>query len=172
MHEVIAGPTGSGKSTLAHAHAAAYLAQGYKVLVCDPLGYSWPCTWQTANRADFLDVAKRSRRCLLAVEEAGDRSRGIPRLRDDPAAEWLFTMARHWGHKTLVVGQGGTQLMPLMREQCSTLYLFGSSPDAVKLWVNEFNDSDLEPAADKNFPAFHFLIKTRRQPVRMAKLAI
>ncbi len=166
MHEFIAGPTLSGKSFLGQVKAREYLRAGFKVLVCDPLGYDWPCTWHTRDRRKFLEVAKRSFRCVLVVEEAGDRSQGIPRLRDDPEAEWLFTMARHWGHKTIVIGQGGVQLTPLMRDQCATLHLFGSSPKAVEGWIESFNEPGLAQAADLNFPRYHFMMKTRGQPLR------
>lgn len=160
MHDAFVGPTGCGKSALAKEKARAGLAAGFRVLVCDPLNDEWPCTWQTTSLEEFVAVAKQSRRCLLFVDEAGQS------INRDKGAEWLFATARHWGHKTHVLSQGGTQMTPLMRGQISTLCLFGCTPGVAGLWAEEFNEPRLLAAADQTFPRFQFLFKRRFEPLR------
>lgn len=162
-HVAIVGPTMCGKSTLGASLASAFLAAGVNVLVCDPLASDWPCTWQTTNRADFIAAAKQSRRCALFIDEAGQT------ISRDPDAEWLFTTARHWGHVTHVMSQGGTQLTPTMRGQCSRLFLFGCTPRVSEMWAEEFNEPGL--LAAPSLPRFEFLFKERFQPLRRQKLA-
>ncbi len=141
-------------------------AAGFNVLVCDPLWAEWPCTWQTGSREEFVAVAKRSRRCALFIDEGGQT------IKRDPEAEWLFTTARHWGHLTCVLVQGATQLLPIMRAQCSRLYLFGGqSPKSVEPWAEEFNAPGLFAVCRDDFPRFNFLIAARGQPLRRGIVA-
>jgi hypothetical protein len=163
-HIVISGPTMCGKTTLAAQLARGYLARKIHVLVCDPFMGQWPATWQTTDRAAFLTAAKESRRCALFIDEAGQT------ISRDPDAEWLFTVARHWGHLTHVMAQGATQLLPLMRAQCAHLFLFGCAPRDAELWASEFNDPELLQAV--NLPRFAFIQKTRFQPARVCRLAL
>lgn len=163
-HVAIVGPTMCGKTTLACALAENYRASGVHVLVCDPLANPWPATWQTTDRAAFIAAAKKSRRCALFIDEAGQT------ISRDPEAEWLFTTARHWGHVTHVMSQGGTQLTPTMRGQCSRIFLFGCTPRVAEMWAEEFNEPGLLSASA--LPRFEFLFKERFQPLRRQRLAL
>ncbi len=156
-----------GKTTLAKSLAASFRASGVNVLVCDPLFDEWPATWQTTKIQDLIAAAKKSRRCALFVDEAGVTVR---RGRDAPDVEWLFTTARHWGHVTHVLSQGGTQLTPTMRAQCSRVYLFGSTPAVADLWASEFNEPGLSAAP--GLPRFECLFKERFQPLRRVRVAL
>ena len=138
--------------------AADALASGRKVLVCDPLQSTWPATWQTTSRADLVNVAKKSLGCLIICDEAGQT------IARDPAAEWLVTTARHWGHRFVALSHGGTQMTPTMRGQFSTVYLFGSTPRVTELWAEEFNEPLLLRASA--LPRFEFLEKTRYEPIK------
>ena len=166
-HVAIVGPTECGKTTLAKQLAASFRASGVHVLVCDPLYDEWPATWQTLKIQELIDAAKQARRCALFVDEAGMTVR---RGRDAPDVEWLFTTARHWGHSTHVLSQGGTQLTPTMRAQCSSVYLFGSTPGVAELWASEFNEPGL--AAAPSLQRFECLFKQRFQPLRRVRIAL
>lgn len=155
---MIVGPTMCGKTTLAMGFASQWLANGRKVLVCDPLQSDWPATWQTTDRAALVALAKRSLGCALICDEAGQT------IARDPEAEWLVTTARHWGHKTTILSHGGTQMTPTMRGQFSTVFLFGSTPRVAELWAEEFNEPGLLHAV--TLPRFEYLVKTRYQPLR------
>lgn len=164
-HVGIFGPTMSGKTTLAQHLAREMLRQGVAVLVLDPFGERWPCTWQTDDRARFLTKAKSSRRCALFLDEAGATV-----AREDDA-EWLFTRSRHWGHRLHCIGQSGTQLTPLMRGQISTLFLFRASRRVAELWAEEFAVDGIASAVDLS--QFEFLRATRFPPaVVRSRLAL
>lgn len=158
MHSLIVGPTMCGKTTLAEQIAAAWMKRGVNVLVCDPFLGDWPCTWQTRDRTEFIEVAKKSRRCVLIMDETGQYDK------HEANAQWPFTVARHWGHKTYALCQHGPQVTPLMRGQCGTVYLFGGSASAAEMFAAEFSEPGLLTA--NTLPRFHFFMKTRFQPLQ------
>ncbi len=159
MHDLFIGQTGSGKTFLAMKKAQAFLDAGFGVLVLENILNKWPCTWQTRCAADFIAAAKRSRRCALFIDDVGET------LHRDPDAEWPFTMARHLGHKTHALAQGATQLLPVLRNQCSTLYLFADTdPDECKFLARKFNAPGLVGASSA--PLNTFFLKARGQPLR------
>lgn len=166
MHELIIGPTMCGKTTLAKEKARAYLESGVAVLVLDPFLDDWPCTWKTTDRAAFIATAKRSRRCVLIMDEAGQT------LSRDADGEWPFTVGRQWGHKSIVMAQGAKQLLPIQRDQCSTVYLFADAdPDECDFLARKFNDPGLRAAS--TLGRHNFLMKRRGEPLRgPLKLAV
>ncbi len=54
-HSLILGATESGKSFLAKQLARGALAGGRRVVVLNPVGDSWPCSWQTEDAEEFYD---------------------------------------------------------------------------------------------------------------------
>lgn len=138
MHTGIFGPCGSGKTTLARELARAYSSAGFACLICDPIGAEWPRgSWSTTDPATLLAKARRSRNCRLFIEEA---SLSISRDRD---LSWLFTTARHFGHRTHVIGQDGASLLPAMRQQLSEVFLFRCHPDLAAIWSRQFADPEI-----------------------------
>jgi len=174
MHDAYVGSTGSGKTYLAIEKAAAYLDAGVNVLVCDPFFSKWPTPrksspvtlWRTHLREPFMAAARRSRRCALMIDEGGQT------LARDPDAEWLFTGARQWGHKTHAMLQDGIQMLPVMRGQCSTVAIFGPVDLRVaKLWAEAKVCPGLLAAAQPDFPEFEFLLWQKRMPLRRLKIS-
>lgn len=139
-HVLILGMTESGKTTLARNLSAYYKHQNYGVLVLDPLcDPRWTCDFITDDQEEFLDVFWRSRRCIAFLDEGGE-SVG----RYDTAMQQTATRGRHWGHSCHFIAQRATQLAPLVRDQCSRLFLFCSSIKDGKLLSEEFNKPELE----------------------------
>lgn len=165
-HVGIFGPTMCGKTTLGQHLAKSYEAAGIRCLVCDPMGNRWPASWQTGDMAAFLAKAKASQRCALLIDEAGltiDRDRTL---------QWLFVTARQWGHRTHVFGHDGSQLLPVMRQQISELFLFACHPDVAEMWGRQFPKSANELRSAPELGRFEFLCVRQFQPARRCKLRL
>lgn len=134
------------------------------MLACDPLVSDWPSSWQTTSLEKFVEVAKRAQRCALFVDESG-----MLKARKVDDAEWLLTTARHWGHLSHFLCQGGVQLSPTMRAQFSTVFLFGCTPRVAEMWAEEFNEPGL--LAAPSLPRYQFLFKKRYEPLRRMMVA-
>jgi hypothetical protein len=153
MHVLILGITETGKTTLAFRLASSYREQGVNVLVLDPdRRREWGATFITDDPDEFLRIAKLNTKCALFVDESG-----VMIGRYSGAMQWLATNARKWGHKAHFIAQRATQLDPLIRTQCTVLYLFRQSPTDAKILSNDFVVSGLEDAAE--LPKGHYLFK-------------
>lgn len=140
MHNLILGMTLSGKSTLGKALARVYRRQGFGVLVLDPVhDDSWPADFKTADPQEFLRVFWKSRQCMAFIDEAGD---AVGKYND--VMNQTATKGRHCGHTLHYLAQRATQLPPLLRDQCTGLYLFASGKATGKVLAEEWNFPELE----------------------------
>lgn len=164
-HVLICGMTASGKSYAAKRLAARALDRGKSVLVFDPLRDSFPATWRTANLDALLTAAKRSRNCLIIIDEAlaniglgvGEKAKFL----------WLATMSRHCGHQVVFICQRLRGLSPTIRDNCRTLFLFSVHKESAEIVSEAFNDDGLRRAPE--LPAFHFFYKEFFKPLRICK---
>lgn len=131
--------TESGKTTKARQLAANYRRQGIGVIVLDPLrDPAWQADFITDDQEEFLDVFWRSRSCAAFLDEGGE-SVG----RYDLAMQKTATRGRHCGHSCHYIAQKATQLAPIVRDQCSYLYLYTSGLTSCKMLAEEFNKPEL-----------------------------
>lgn len=169
MHVGIFGPTRSGKTTLAQSLAGEYAKAGRAILVCDPIGVRWPtAAWQTPSAAALVAKAKASRNCMIFVEEA---SLSIQRDRN---LSWLFVAAGNpaaGGHVTHIVGQDGASLLPAMRQQLATIYLFRCHPDFAATWSRQFAQPEIEELAP-TLEKYEFLVIRAFEKVRRCRLQL
>lgn len=161
LPEGIFGPSLSGKTTLARALVCERERRGMRALVLDPHREKWG-----AHSIVFTDEEKfwatvwEARRCVIVCEEAAATLR---RERDLVPA---FTRIRHREHKLIVVGHSGTDLLPVMRQQIGTLYLFLQSKSSAEIWAETMADERLMAATQ--LQQFEFLRKEAYQtPVKM-----
>lgn len=139
-HTLILGMSESGKSTLAKNLAKVYKSQGWSVIVLDPLkDPEWCADFITADQDEFLSVFWASRKCMVFIDEGG-KSVG----QYEKAMQECFTTGRHWGHSCHLIAHKGTQLAPVVRDQCRYLFLFCSSIKEGKLLADEFNKPELQ----------------------------
>jgi len=159
-HGLILGMTESGKTTLAKKLARDFKASGIGVIVLDPMhDPNWVCDFKTDNQEKFLDVLWRSKSCAVFIDEAGEAVGRYAELMHRTA-----TKGRHWGHRCFYIAQRITQIAPLVRDQCSHLFLFNSSLGDSKIHANEWNHKELEQAFTLRQGEYFYC--TRYSPVR------
>lgn len=174
MHCIILGIGGMGKSTVAFKLAQQHVDRGEGVLILDPNNDpGWPAGANvrklTGDGAPlrFLALAKRSIRCALFIDEAGE---SIGRGKHAAELKWLTTRCRHWGHRSYIIGQRAQLVEPTVRSQCTTGYVFRQSVMDAKILANDFADDALLRASSLGVGEFLF-VQTGR-PVRLLKLAL
>jgi hypothetical protein len=131
------GPKLSGKTTFIKSLSRDYWTRkGIRSLVLDPNGDTdWGSqAWTTQREDQFWSVVWKSRNCLVIVEEAAAT---ISRNRELIP---VFTRLRHNEHRLIVVGHNGGDLLPTMRQQFDTLFLFRQPPAAAEIWAETFAD--------------------------------
>lgn len=152
-HVGIFGPTLCGKTTLAKTLAAQYAAAGRLSVALLAFPDNWGRhTWTTTDQERFREKVFSVQNCAVFIEEAAST---IARDRDFMP---FFTRIRHQGHRLHVIGHSGTDLLPGMRNQLTTLFLFRQPPDACEIWARTFCDRRLLTAAD--LPQYWFLHAT------------
>ena len=128
-HSLFVGTTESGKTTLAKSLCAQYRAQGFKALVLDAAHNGWNADFETGDPEKFFDMALRSRRCALFIDEAGTALGWLQK-----EAVQIATMFRHFGHFAHFIGQRHTMVAPSVRHNCTRLFIFSiSTEDAADL---------------------------------------
>jgi len=135
QHIGIFGPGQSGKTTLAKVVIKAMEKEGYDALAIDlndEYGGGKIETFQDEEL--FWKKVYSTTRKLIIVEEATETIARSQELIP------VFTRIRHRGHKLLIVGHSGTNLLPIMREQIHFLHLFRQSPQAAAIWAETFAD--------------------------------
>ena len=138
-HGLIIGMTESGKTTLAQKMAQEFMDKGYAVLVLDPLkDPRWKCTFITSDMNEFKDMARRSKRCFLFIDESGDSCGQW-----EKENYWFATQSRHWGHSVYFIAQRVQMIATTIRTQCSFLYLFNCGKTDCKLLADEWNKPEL-----------------------------
>lgn len=167
MHTLIVGESGSGKSHLAKHFAWQELKAGRGVLLYDPLGNPFPCSWRTADPDRFLDMVKASKDCLVVVDEAPTI---CTNLGAHAKYEWLATQSRHntsvtdpktkhlFGHRCIFIAQKVTRITPVYRENCSRLFCFKVKPASAAMLAEDFGDDALLKAPE--LLRYHFLFAT------------
>lgn len=143
MHTLTVGRTGSGKTTLWKLNAAALIARGCPVLVCDPIGSGIPAHKTFGTAAELMEAARKTNHAHLIIDESGSAVGRSP-----GELEWLTTKARNWGHSTHLLCQRAQQLDKTVRLQCEMVYLFRATIDDAKLLAGEFTQPELSAAAD------------------------
>lgn len=119
-HKLITGMTESGKSTFAMILCKAFKSKGIPTAVLDPmLDPNYDCTFHTDNPDEFSKWWRLNQKGMLFVDEAGE---SIGRY-NEPMQQ-IVTRARHWGHTAWLCCQGGTQLPPIVRSQCTDFFVF------------------------------------------------
>lgn len=156
------GPKLSGKTTLAMALSREYWRKHkMRSLVLDPNLDNWgKQAWVTDNEEKFWAAVWKTQRCLVIVDEAAET------INRDKGLTAVFTRLRHRHHKLIVIGHSGTNLLPIMRQQLDTLYLFRQAEDDAKRWCKDMTQPGFEAAVE--LEQYDFLYGEKfKAPVKM-----
>lgn len=147
----IFGPKMSGKTTLAKALSLEYWRQRRMAsYVLDPWKSDWgKHAWVVNNEDYFWKTIWTVTDGLVIVDD------GSSTIARDESLLPVFTMLRHQRHKLLVIGHNGVNLLPGMREELDTLYLFRQTKGAAKIWYENFSDEEIFKAT--KLPQYRFL---------------
>jgi hypothetical protein len=147
-HTLIIGMSESGKTSLAKQIAANMRARNIRTMALDPLrDPAWPVDFITADQHEFLRTFWASKKCAAFMDEGG-QSVGRYNL----AMQETVTKGRHWGHACYLIAQKATQLAPVVRDMCSTLFVFSVAPSSAKMLAEDFNnDLILQASTLKQF---------------------
>jgi len=162
----IFGPKLSGKTTLAKALSNQFwVKQRKRSLVLDPNLEQWGNhSWVTDNEESFWRVVWGSQYMVVIVEESAET------INRDKGLINVFTRLRHNHHKLLVIGHSGVNLLPIMREQLDTIFLFRQSEKAAAYWAETFAEKGLLQAAELNqfeFLRCHMFTKPQRLKLQL-----
>ncbi len=168
----IFGPKLSGKTTLAKELSRQYWERSQRrSLVLDPNLEEWgPHAWVTDDEEKFWSavwknsVFKPAKPSLVIVEEAAET------INRDKGLTSVFTRLRHLNHKLIVIGHSGENLLPIMRQQLDTLYLFRQSPDDAERWARSMTQEGFLTAAE--LEQYEFLFGERFKPPVKRKLSL
>lgn len=138
----IFGITQSGKTTLAkELSREMWRKNKRRSLVLDPHTEIWgDQAWVTADEEKFWEAVWKTRGAFVIVEEAAAT------IRRDRELVPVFTRLRHLNHVLCVIGHNGTDLLPAMRQQIKTLYLFRQPQEAAEIWATSFAEPALMDA--------------------------
>lgn len=142
----IFGSKMSGKTTLAKSISVEYWKR-HRIasLVLDPNNETWGSQAKVfTNENDFWQAVWGAKQPYLVVVDESTET--IARNKELLP---VFTRLRHLHHKLLVIGHHGTNLLPIMREQLDTLYLFKQSDDAAKIWANIYMQPEIRERATR-----------------------
>jgi hypothetical protein len=138
------GPKLSGKTTLNKELSREYwLGKGIPSLVLDPFEEDWGShAWVTSDMEHFKHVIFEKEWCLVIIEEA---SSTIAREKEFMP---IFTRLRHQHHRLIVSGHSGADLLPGMRQNLDTVYLFRQPPSIAEYWAETFAQREIMEACE------------------------
>jgi hypothetical protein len=162
------GPSLCGKTTLVKSLSRDYFnVFGIRSLVLDTVAQSrdWGSqAWVCFDAEKFWPQVWQCRACLVIVDD------GSVTIKRDKDLIGVFTAMRHCHHRLLVVGHDSSDLLPVMRRQFDTLYLFKQDRNAADAWANVFMNDDILNVTQLN--QYEFLRCQAWKPVEKLKLTL
>lgn len=151
----IFGPKLSGKTTLAKVLSKQYWQKAQirsLVLDINNDGEEWGEHALVFSDEDkFWEAVWKTQKCVIIVDE------GSTTISRDRSLIPVFTRMRHCLHTLIVVGHDGTDLLPIMRRQLDTVYLFRQPKSAAKIWAENFaQDGLLQTVSLKQYEFISF----------------
>lgn len=147
----VLGMSLSGKTTLAkHISAQYWRKKNMRSFVLDPNGEiygSHALVFQDEEK--FWETVWKTRDALVIVDEAAET------INSDKTLVPVFTRLRHLNHKLLVIGHRATNLLPIMREQIDTVYLFRQSEKSAAFFAETFSEPRLLEAT--KLPKYQYI---------------
>lgn len=153
LHVGIFGPGDSGKTYLAQALSLDIWNRAkIRSIVLDPnreIGWHAGC-FVTDDESEFERVFWAEQKCMVFIEEATET------IARDKKKSGFFTRGRHRGHKIVVIGHDGMNLIRVQRQQLHTVYLFKQLKECGEVWANQFADQSILECVNLN--QYEFLL--------------
>jgi hypothetical protein len=155
-HNLLIGMTGCGKSSLIkYEIIPRFRKAGIKSAVLDPLGDpTFKADYQTKDSNEFLRFAFQQKGYILIVDESGQ---AIGKYNEPMIA--LATTVRHKGNFSFFACHSVTTLPPVIRSQCSNVFLFQCSRTNFKMVADEWDQPDLMKLGKLGVGEFYFVPK-------------
>jgi hypothetical protein len=136
----------SGKTTLAKAISYQYWIQKrIPSLVLDPFRTRWgDHAWVTNDEEWFWKEVWQRRDSLVIVDDASAT------IAADKELVPVFTMLRHNHHRLLIIGHHGNNLLPAMRQEFDTLFLFRQGAGSAEMWAENNADKRIRECTSLN----------------------
>ena len=122
MHVAFYGRTESGKTYAMRKTCESIAQQGFAILVLDHKRQQWPTPYIFTDKWQFLEAARKSTSCALAIDEG---KTCFSQKSQDADLLWLPNESRHNGHLLLMASQRPKQVPPDVRSCFSMAYCFG-----------------------------------------------
>lgn len=145
-HMIYAGVTQTGKTTLARFHSRLLLANGYEVIVYDPVetetfGGGWsPEKGSQAllftDRTKFLEHVQKASNAYVFVDESADIF-----AQNMQENQWMLRKGRHSGLFVRVIVQRPKMVAPNVRTQCAVAFLFRLAREDMREYFADFGHS-------------------------------
>lgn len=164
-HTLVLGISEGGKTTVCERIAKQFRAKGFQVLFLATMVKDFPADFFYTNATEFVNAAKKMKRCLLVVDDAADNLEKY-----DSELQWLGSQSRHWGHAFLINSQRYFDLSPRIRNNAKYAIVFRMSKSDSKMIAEDFVDEKLLKA--HSLKRFHFLIGGKYEEFRETKLAL
>ena len=167
LHVGIFGPSLSGKTNVAKFLMVNYWRNfGIRSIVCDKnVNQAWPaCALVFRDPEKFWPFVWQKRGCAIFADEGGS---SVKRNRE--ATEY-FTSGRQNDHVLHVLGHHISNLLPEMRDQLHTLFLFTQTTASASAWAEEWADDRLLGAI--GLPQYEFLWAEKYGDKRTRKNAV
>jgi len=101
--------------------AKSWRRNGGEILVHDEKRQQWPTPYVFSQVSEFLEVAKRSKNCLLVVDEGWKL---FTSRAEDLHNQWLANESRHNGHTFIMGSQRPNQVLPAVRSCFGQAFCF------------------------------------------------
>jgi hypothetical protein len=163
----IMGPSLSGKTTLGIDISRNYWRQdSMRSLVFSPIDPAkWGNqAWVCKDEVRYWKAVETTNDCLCIVDDASVT------IRREKDLLGMFTTLRHRRHKLLVIGHTASDLLPAMRKQIDTIFLFWQDQKEAETWERLFPRSNLSFAF--HLQQFEFLRCVRFGETQRNKLTI
>lgn len=140
----IFGPKLSGKTTLAKTLCRQYWTKHQiRSLVLDINGEDWgEHCWTSEDEEKFFAAAWKTTNSVIVIDEAAST------IKRDRKLIPLFTRLRHCNHILIVIGHSGMDLLPTMRQQFDTVFLFRQAESSAKVWSDTMTEKGLLKAVE------------------------
>lgn len=161
----IVGMSLSGKSTLAkHISQKYWTHHQMRSFVLDPNEEKYgphALVFGNDREEQFWDVVWKAENSLIIVDEAAET------INRDKTLIPVFTRLRHKKHKLIVIAHHATNLLPVMRDQIDTLYMFRQSEKNASFFAESFAKPELLKAPE--LAQYHYFFVTLYGTPRILK---